>query len=85
MEDFRTTNANIAAASNASIAACLAGQVRTIQRVWPNIRDAMIRPLAPNVDLFAAVLDITPANHNQLWANRGGAVLSSTRDRFRLL
>ena len=42
--------------AHASIAACLAGQSRTLQHVWTNSYEAMIRPLASNVDLFAAVL-----------------------------
>ena len=40
---------------NTSIAVCLAGQQRTLSTVWTNIFDAMVRPLQPDVDLFAVV------------------------------
>ena len=42
--------------AHASIAACLAGQSRTLQHVWTNSYEAMIRPLASHVDLFATIL-----------------------------
>ena len=40
---------------DASIALCLAGKERTLLRAWDNIYAAMIRPIAPQVAVFAAV------------------------------